>query len=205
MKILSIGVGIWLAAAWPVYGQSENGNSLERAFQEGGEVHLKLASGNYIVREGRADRILIHWTVKNPEDAAKVKVHADVTNAQATIRTEGRLKEARVVIEIPARSDLRLRVRAGDIQISGIEGNKDVKVTAGDLNIVARAESYSQIKASVTFGDLKATSLGISKGGIKRSLEWQGAGLYKLKASLFAGDLELTETPLEWVASTPWP
>ena len=49
--------------------------------------------------------------------------------------------------------------------------------------------------ASVTFGDLDARALGISKSGIKRSLDWIGGGTYALDARLGAGDLTLAELP----------
>ena len=84
-------------------------------------------------------------------------------------------------------------MRAGDVGISGIEGNKDVHLTAGDLKIDVSPETYSYVHAAVTFGDLVAHPLGISKDGIKNRLEWSGAGKYKLDASLFAGDLMLVE------------
>ena len=51
--------------------------------------------------------------------------------------------------------------------------------------------SYSHVHASVTFGDIQATALGISKDGIGNSFEWSGAGKYTLHASVFAGDLTL--------------
>jgi len=117
----------------------------------------------------------------------------DVLGSVATIRTEGPTKRARIVIEIPARSDLYLRMRAGDVRIAGIEGNKDIHMTAGDLRIDVLPESYSHVHASVTFGDLRAHALGISKDGIGSSFEWSGAGKYILHASLFAGDLTLSQ------------
>ncbi len=82
---------------------------------------------------------------------------------------------------------------ASDVRIAGIEGNKDIHMTAGDLRIDVLPESYSHVHASVTFGDLRAHALGISKDGIGSSFEWSGAGKYILHASLFAGDLTLSQ------------
>ena len=98
-------------------------------------------------------------------------------------------------MELPARSDVHLRMRAGEVRVQGIDGHKDVRMTAGELKIGVRRESLGSAHASVTFGDLDARALGISKSGIKRSLDWIGGGRYELDARLGAGDLALAETP----------
>jgi len=83
-------------------------------------------------------------------------------------------------------------MRAGDVRIQGIEGNKDIHMTAGDLSIELSPASYSLVNASVTVGDLRASPFRISKEGFKNSFEWRGSGEYTLRASLFAGDLTLS-------------
>jgi hypothetical protein len=83
-------------------------------------------------------------------------------------------------------------MRAGDVRIDGVEGNKDIRMTAGDLKIGLLPASYSSVRASVKFGDLQARPLGISKDGIFSSFDWNGSGRYKLYASLFAGDVVFT-------------
>src|SRR5205823_6249789 len=118
-------------------------------------------------------------------------VRITTSGTSATIRTDGSLKNSRFVIELPPRSDIRLNVHAGDVKITGIEGNKEVQMTAGDLDIDIGSGSYNRIEASTTFGDLDAHPLHISKGGIGRSFKWNGPGQYELRAHLFAGDLKL--------------
>jgi len=86
-------------------------------------------------------------------------------------------------------------MRAGDVRITGVEGNKDIHMTAGDLKIEMVPTSYSHVHASVTIGDLRASPLGISMDGIRNSFEWNGTGRYILDASLFAGDLTLARIP----------
>ncbi|HYR90822.1 MAG TPA: DUF4097 family beta strand repeat-containing protein [Terriglobia bacterium] len=187
MKRLFVGFVVWAAIGSLVYGQ------------DGGLVRLKLSSGDYTVRPGNGDRISVHWQPNEPEnkkkleEMKKIKVHVETSGLITTIRTEGPTRHARMVIEIPARTDLYLRMRAGDVRIQGIEGNKDIHMTAGDLNIDVSPASYSQVNASVTLGDLQATPFRISKDGFKNSFEWRGYGEYTLRASLFAGDLTLRE------------
>ena len=121
----------------------------------------------------------------------QIKVVTDFFERVSTILTKGQTYRARFTIEIPARSVVHLRVRAGDIRIEGIEGNTDDRMTAGDLHIDVRPDSLLHVHASVMFGDLKATSLGIDEDGIKNSFDWFGDGAYTLDARLFAGDVTL--------------
>jgi hypothetical protein len=169
-------------------------NWREFAFSEHGSVRLQLASGNYIVRAGSSDHVLVRWQAEEPafeKDLKKIRVHTEISGNVASIQTGGPTKHARITIELPAMTNLYLRMRAGDVHVTGIDGNKDIHMTAGDLNIDVVPNSYSYVHASVTVGDLRAGVLGITKDGIGNSFDWNGPGSYTLHASLFAGDLTL--------------
>jgi hypothetical protein len=169
-------------------------NTVERAFSAGGIVTLNLSSGDYTVRAGASDRIRVRWRAEDrddDEDMRKIQVVTDVFERVLTIRTKGPTNKARFTIEIPARSDIHLRVRAGDVRIEGIEGNKDVRMTAGDLHIDVEPGMLRHVHASVAFGDLKASPLGIEKDGMRNTFDWFGTGQYTLDARLFAGDVHL--------------
>jgi hypothetical protein len=183
-----------LALSAIAFGQTSTDNTIERSFSEGGIVTLNLSSGDYTVRAGAGDRVRVRWRADDADhekDMKKITVTTDVFERVLTIRTKGPTRHARFTIEIPARSDVHLRVRAGDVRIEGIEGNKDVRMTAGDLHIDVQPDLLRHVHASVTFGDLKASRLGIEKDGIKNSLDWFGGGQYTLDARLFAGDVTL--------------
>jgi hypothetical protein len=184
-----------LALGAITFGQTRaGGHSIEQSFAEGGIVTLHLSSGDYTVRAGASDRVRVEWRAEDAgheKDMKQITVVTDVFEGLAAIRTKGPTNHARFTIEIPARSDVHLRVRAGDVRIEGIEGNKDVRMTAGDLHIEVAPESLRHVHASVTFGDLTARSLGIEKDGIKNSFDWFGEGQYTLDARLFAGDVTL--------------
>jgi hypothetical protein len=169
-------------------------NTIERPFAEGGCVRLDLASGDYDVRAGDADRIVVRWSADDDlrvKDLRKLSIDVHVDGRMATVHTDGPTKHIRFTIEMPARSDVFLRMKAGDVDVQGIEGNKDIRMTAGDLTIGVRPDTLWYAHGSVTFGDIAASPLGIEKGGIKRSFEWIGGGKYTLEARLFAGDLKL--------------
>ena len=196
LGVLALG-SLMLAQAPPP--QAAAGDySIERPFVEGGRVRLQLASGDYTVRAGTSDRILVRWETGDKARVADVKklvVDVLVDGGMASVVTDGPSKHMQFTIEVPARSDLHLRMRAGEMQVLGIEGHKDIRMTAGDLEIGVRRESLAAAHASVTFGDLDAPALGISKSGIKRSLDWIGGGTYALDARLGAGEITLAEMP----------
>jgi hypothetical protein len=173
---------------------SKTPNAFETRFADGGVVRFKLSSGDYTLRPGTRDRIVMRWLANDSADDGvmrKIKVYADITGSAAIIRTDGPTKKARIAVEIPAHTDIFIRLRGGDVRIAGIEGNKDVSMTAGDLKIDLAPESYAHVHASVTIGDLRGQALGISRDGFRNSFDWNGSGKYHLRASLFAGDLTL--------------
>jgi hypothetical protein len=173
---------------------SEPPNTFETRFGDGGVIRFKLSSGDYTLRRGSSDRIIVRWFANDSADdreMRKIRVYADIKASAAIIRTDGPTRKARIAIEIPAHTDIFIRLRGGDVRITGIEGNKDVSMTAGDLKIDLAPESYAHVHASVTIGDLRGQALGISRDGFRNSFDWNGSGKYNLRASLFAGDLTL--------------
>ncbi len=197
MRRLLFGFAVGLLFGSLSHGQELNNEQyLSQPFVDGGNVRLVLSSGDYTIRAGTSDKIMVRWRAENPQhakDMRNIHVEFKLSDSNATIRTSGPSKHAVIVIELPAESHLSLRMRAGDVRITGIEGNKDIHMTAGDLTIDVVPSSYSLVHASVKFGDLRAGPLGISKDGIANSLDWSGAGIYTLHATLFAGDLTLSK------------
>jgi hypothetical protein len=97
-----------------------------------------------------------------------------------------------VDIQVPSRADLYVRLTAGELTIEGIEGNKDVGLHAGELDIdVGRPEDYKSVSASVWAGELHATPYNENKEGLFRSFDWTGKGPYTLEARLKAGEVRL--------------
>lgn len=159
----------------------------------GGTVRMKLSAGMYEIRPGSDDnKIRMRWTTKRPEQLKKVQAIVDLKGSEALITTQGSKQDFHVEIELPARTDLVVRLSAGDIDIRGMEGNKDVECHAGDISIeIGRAQDYRQIDASVKVGDIEAPPISISKGGFFRSTTWRGTGKYSLHAHVGAGSLTL--------------
>jgi hypothetical protein len=188
-RIITI-LAIVFVVAVLAYPQPNVQDTIESPFSSGGTVHLRLSYGEYTIKSGSADRIVVRWIDSHGVDI-RDRLTLDATRDTANIRGEGPIKHGHFVVEIPARSDIFLRLKAGDVKISGIEGNKDVHMTAGDLNIEADPASYSSVHGSVTIGDLDAHTIHISKGGFHRSFDWRGTGPYNLRASIVVGDLTI--------------
>jgi len=203
MKIARSGVGAFAAfviCTCPGIAAGESGrvaDALERPFAAGGRVRLDLSAGDYQVLAGDDDKIQIEWAVRDVGQFRKVHVNADVGGSSATIRCQGPSNHFRVVVRVPSRSDLDLSLTAGDLEVRGIEGHKAIRSRAGDIDVdMVRVEDYAHVAASLWAGDLKAEPLGISKGGLFRSFEWEGKGRYNLSVHLLAGDIRLyTNTP----------
>jgi hypothetical protein len=166
----------------------------ERAFGAGRRVWMDLSAGGYRIQAGRDDRIVVRWQTDSHSDAREVRVDIDARGSNATIVTRGPRNHFKVVIELPARTDLTVRLTAGDLRIREITGSKDISSWAGDIDIeVGRPEEYRSVEAAVTAGDLSAPAFRVSKGGLFRSFSWRGNGRYDLTVRLTAGDLRLRQ------------
>ena len=178
-------------------------DSLERAFVAGGRIKMDLSAGEYRIEPAAGDRIEMRWAVRDARRLANVRVRAEVNGTDATITADdGRKnKDFRVTIRVPSRTDLHVRLSAGDLTLRGIEGNKDIELNAGELDIdVGRADDYSEVDAGLWAGDIEAAPFRISKDGLFRSFTWRGPGKYRLHAHLMAGEIRLraaSTVPLE--------
>jgi len=163
----------------------------ERTFVSGGTVRLDLAAGEYEIVASKDDRIRVSWDDRGKD--AKVSLRIDIQASKATVRTETPWKDGPSIrIELPRKTNMIVRLTAGDLNIEGIEGSKDVSAHAGDVAIrVGKRDQYRYVKASVTVGDLTADAFNVNKDGLFRSFEWTGTGQYELRAHLMAGDLKL--------------
>ena len=163
---------------------------IERAFRQGGSLVMRLSSGKYTIERSAADSIRLAWQTRDAAAARQVRAQVDVEGGKATIRTDGPSNGFLVTIGVPARSDLWIRLSAGDLTIRGIEGHKDVSAWAGELKIdVTPAASYRVVDAAVLAGEIQAAPFKGSTGGVFRSFQWSGDGKYELRARLTAGEI----------------
>ena len=167
--------------------------TIERQFVSGGTVHLDLSAGDYDIVASPDDRIRITLTDRG-RDNPDAYVDIEVKGSTASIETDGPMTDGLdVKIELPRLTNMVLKLSAGDLKVTGVEGSKDVSAGAGDVSIAVGArDQYRHVNASIRIGDLNAEPFNVRKEGFFRSFEWTGKGKYDLRAHLTVGDLKLT-------------
>jgi hypothetical protein len=162
---------------------------VEAKFTPGGRIRMDLCpSGIEIVGTDDSQvRISYH-----PERDS-VKVRLEVSGDHADLRLTGcPHNNFQARIEIPKTSALYVRMFAGQLDVRGVTGDKDVELSFGQLNIdVGKSEEYARVDASVNSGEIDASPFGVSKGGLFRSFDQKGPGKYRVHAHVGAGQLEL--------------
>ena len=164
------------------------GSPVEKDFVSGGKVEMTLESGDYEVSPSSDNRIHVRWNEANKGIAVKL-----TTNGKsADLRVENTPNNFHARIEVPAATDLRIRMTAGNLRVGEIKGDKDIEMNAGDLRVaVGNANEWREVDASVTAGDVNAAPFQARTGGLFRSIRWKGPGKYRLYIHVMAGDVNL--------------
>jgi hypothetical protein len=173
---------------------TEAGKSrFEADFPSGGQLRMRVRSSELRVVGSDDDKIRVRYWGKNADRSNEVKISFKVSGTAAELRISGGPhNNFEIEVQVPRKIGLNLRVPAGEIEVAGLQGDKDIEVHAGDVTIgVGSPEDYAHVDASVNAGDLDADPFGTSKSGLFRSFRKQGAGKYHLHAHLGAGDLTL--------------
>ena len=177
-----------LSVAPITLGAQTPGSPAEKDFVSGGKVAITLESGDYEIHASSDNRIHVRW---NEASGARVKLTTNGNSADLRVENTPN-NNFHATIEVPALTDLRVRLTAGDMRVPGIKGDKDIEINAGDLNLsVGSSNDWDRVDASVTAGDINATPFGGSKGGLFRSFNWKGPGKYRMHVHLTAGDVNL--------------
>ncbi len=166
-------------------------------FPSGGQLRMHIRSSGVRITGTDENKIQIHFSCPNTDDLGNVRVTFKKNGNRGDLDiTGGPSNNFQITIELPRSSDLYVRMFAGELDISGIMGNKDLQIHAGDLELsLGNPGYYGPVDLSVTTGDLEARAFGVSKGGLFRSfrtntaLHKNAAGKYSLHAHVGAGDL----------------
>jgi len=163
---------------------------VEAKFSFGGQIRMELCSSAVELIGENDDRVRVSYDV---DYGNAVKVRLEVSGNHADLRVSGcPHNNFHMMIQVPKSSDLYVRMFAGNLNIWGIAGDKDVSMSAGQLTMaVGNPEDYGHVRASVNTGAIEASAFDVSKGGLFRSFDKTGAGKYRLYAHVGAGQLEL--------------
>jgi hypothetical protein len=162
----------------------------DAALEFGKQLAIDIRSGDIGIVGTKRAALRVTCRLDEPSRAREVKISLAAGHLRIL---GGPGKSVHFRIEIPDRTNLLVRASAGDMNIAGITGDKDVELRAGDLVIqVGDPSAYRVAEGSVMAGDLKAGPFGVVKDGLFRSFRKDNdKGQYRLRAKLWAGDLTL--------------
>ena len=158
--------------------------------EAGRQLSVNVRSGDVEIVGAKAPLLKVTCRVRDgyrPEDVR-------ISMAAGHLRIYGGPENnVHIRIEVPERMNLLVRSTAGNMTLSGVTGDKDVELYAGDLTILVGAPGeYRVAEGSVLAGDLNARVFGIMKGGLFRSFRKEAeGGQYRLRVKLLAGNLNL--------------
>ena len=166
----------------PVFFQAEFPSaSLLRVDLRSGDVHVTGTSDN---------RVAVRFGGERADDAAavcRVSLVRAGTDGDLIIRGCPR-EHVQVFVEVPERSNLRVRMPFGELTISAVTGDKDVELHAGEVNLnIDKAGEYGAVDLSVLSGEITARPFGVDRGGLFRSYATSAGGPYRLHAHVGAG------------------
>ena len=98
-----------------------------------------------------------------------------------------------VRIEVPRRTNLRVRMGAGEVDVQEVAGDKDIELYAGQIKVSSQHEwDYRSVDASVAIGEVKAPVYSADKGGFFRGIvKHSSEGEYRLYAHVTTGEIDL--------------
>jgi len=162
----------------------------EMPFDAGGYINMNLGAGDAEVIGTADEKITVTYDTEGQDK--KVTVDVSIAGRNAQVHVDGPRNKFHYKIYVPQRTNLRIRMSAGALEVRDIRGEKDVELRAGDLTIkIGDPRDYGAVHASVTLGGLDAPPFNKNKGGIARSFKLQGDGNYRLHAHVFTGQLTL--------------
>lgn len=193
-------VGLLMATATPVCnGQQTNETSVRGQeqfsadFPANSHVRLYLCSSSVEISGTNEEKIQVHFKAQHSEDIGHMRVSFKKKGDTGKLEISGcPHNNFEIELRIPQNSDLYMRMFAGEMNIHGVTGNKDVQIHAGDMSLaLGDASEYGNVELSVTVGDLDAGAFNVSKDGLFRSWHRYASGKYSLHAHVGAGDLTL--------------
>jgi len=151
-------------------------------------------SGEIDVVGSDQEGVRISCKVDDQDDAQDVHINFEQTGDFARLLIHGGpSNNVRIRIEVPRRTDLKLRVPAGEVRVDQVSGDKDIALSAGEIQVSnVNASEYHSVSASVDVGAVSASAFGVGKGGFFRNFTRDSpGGLYRLRAHLISGNVQL--------------
>lgn len=175
-------------------------NAQSWEFAPAGQVELHIRYGDVHIVAGDDSHLAISYTMhsSHADFIPKVEPEFEVKSGKAVLTLKApRNGSTEVDVKVPSRTDIYLRLQAGDIRLGPIAGSKDLETRAGDIEVdLVDQTSYGPVDASTHAGDVVAP-FGKPHGWIGNSLNYQGTGSYRIHAHTLAGDITFREPKAE--------
>ena len=190
-RLLPFLLALSASLAW---GQTQTGH--ERRYElrpdPNWPLEIELGSGDYQIVASSSDSIAVVYDEGGPEEPPNVEVKIGSGHGVNELKIAGPKKNFHAVIEVPRKTDLRVRMNSGGLRVGDVEGNKDIEVRAGNLELSGlRPQDYARADFSVRVGDVYAPLFKTAKSGLRSSFKTVGPGKYRLHAHVDVGDLTL--------------
>jgi hypothetical protein len=144
------------------------------------------------------EAIHVSCTASSDETVRDVALHFSPTPNGGRLSIEGaHLRHGNnnleVKIEVPRRTNLSVRMFAGEVSVKEVKGDKDIDLAAGQITISSIHDGdYRSVNASVSVGEVQARAFGTDKGGFFRSFSRKNSsGDYGLHAHVTTGEIVL--------------
>jgi hypothetical protein len=176
-----------------VEGDDLSHHPFEIDFPSGGQLSLHIRSAEIHIVGIDEKKVTVRIGGGAGSRATDITARFERSGNSGELRVSGGPHNDLIVtVQVPKDSNLFVRIPAGDVEVHGVVGDKDIELHAGDLRIgVGDPAGYAHVAASVTSGEIDAEPFGESHGGLFRSFEKSGSGKYKLVAHVGAGELTL--------------
>ena len=198
MRAILTFLSLILAVA-PVFADTSGrcDQAFQTGFPAGGKRSIRVRPGDTDISGADGSTVRVTCTTSHTdEDLGRISIHFHGGGGSGTLEIEGGSTNhsgAHFRIEVPRRSNLYVRSKAGDMKVFNVTGDKDIELYAGDLQIgVGDPADYRHVDVSLLAGNIVASVFNVNKDGLFRSFSQDNPkGKYTLHAHLMAGDLTL--------------
>jgi hypothetical protein len=174
------------------------GQDINRPLQPRAELMIdSRPAGLQIVGTDR-EQLHVSCTAVSDETVRNVAFRFSPTGSGGRLSIEGDLIDhgnngLQIKIEVPRRTNLSVRMIAGQVTVKEVKGDKDIEVGAGQITISSIHDGdYRSVNASVSVGEVQARAFGADKGGFFRSFRRKNSsGDYRLEAHVTTGEIDL--------------
>ncbi len=162
----------------------------------GGSLWFRLRGGDVHITRGTDPRhIVLRYTPdpKKPEEEKKVQIRSRVQGSRIEIEVKAPVGlSIDAEVEVPSPISLEVHMTGGDLSVEGVDGDKTLKLFAGDLKVdVGTLQKVRDAEVSVRVGDVDVPPMGEVHGWLGKTWKYQGNGQYRLYAHTSFGDARL--------------